>query len=166
LGRSENGLARARKASRLAIVALSWLGVADALYMLAYHSGLVGSLACPFFGSGCETVGRSAQARHFGVPNAAVGAVGYAAMGTLAAWLGDRPASERPLIALGLAASAASALGASVFLTWEMVARVRAWCFWCLLSAGLNAALFSLAAREGWSARRQGRHHSAPLTRS
>ncbi len=69
--------------------------------MLAYHEGWIDCMWCPFFGDGCEVVARSPQARHAGIPNAAVGAA----------------------------------------LTWEMGTRVRAWCFWCLASAGINTAV-------------------------
>jgi uncharacterized membrane protein len=133
---------------------LTAAGILDALYMLAYHGGLVRSLWCPFFGSGCDKVGRSRHAVHFGVPNAAVGAVGYAAMAALNLWAGDRSPEERPWQALGLGALAAGAGGASAFLTWEQPNRVGAWCFWCLSSAAINATLIALAAGDALTAGR------------
>lgn len=142
-------LSRPQRMARLAIAGLSLAGVADSLYMLAYHGGLLDSLACPFFGEGCNLVGRSSHARHLGVPNAAVGAVGYAAMAALALWAGDRAASQRPLQPLGLAATSLAAAGASAFLTWEQAAKVKAWCFWCLTSAAINLLILPLALREG-----------------
>jgi uncharacterized membrane protein len=122
-----------------AIMGLSVLGFADALYMLAYHEGWIDGMWCPFFGEGCEIVGRSREAKHAGVPNAAVGAVGYAGMAALAAADGDA------LPAAALAGLSTAAAAASAVLTWEMATRVRAWCFWCLLSAGINAAICALA---------------------
>jgi uncharacterized membrane protein len=122
-----------------AILGLSVLGFADALYMLAYHEGWIDRMWCPFFGDGCEIVGRSREAEHAGVPNAAIGVVGYAGMAALAAADGGGPA------AAGLAGLSTAAAAASAVLTWEMATRVRAWCFWCLLSAGINAALCALA---------------------
>ncbi|MBI4497274.1 MAG: hypothetical protein HY689_05180 [Chloroflexi bacterium] len=142
------------KAERLGIAGLSLLGVADALYMLAYHEGLIDSLACPFFGEGCNIVGRSAHARHLGVPNAAAGALGYAAMATLALWAGDTPPERRPLQPLGLAAVSLGAFVASALLTWEQAVKVKAWCFWCLLSAGLTLLILPLALNEGRAALR------------
>ena len=156
MGHSSAQLCIWDRVARLAIAGLSLVGVADALYMLAYHGGLVDSLVCPWFGEGCNIVGRSRHAKHLGTPNAAVGAVGYAAIGALALWLGDRPAKERPLPAFGLAASSGGAFLASLFLSWEQAARVRAWCFWCLLSAAINLAILPLALREGWEAARGG----------
>ena len=76
----EGRLSRGARAARLGIAGLSLVGVADALYMLAYDQGLIDSLVCPFFGEGCNIVGRSEHAKHFGVPNAAGGILGYAAM--------------------------------------------------------------------------------------
>ncbi|HEX2987474.1 MAG TPA: vitamin K epoxide reductase family protein [Chloroflexota bacterium] len=131
--------------ARRTIVGLSLLGAADSIYMLSYHLGLIGSLVCPFFGEGCNRVGRSSHARHFGVPNAAVGAAGYGAMAVLAAMSGGQ--KGRRWSAPLLAATSLSAFGASVFLTWEQPFRVGAWCFWCLSSAAINLAILPLALR-------------------
>jgi uncharacterized membrane protein len=133
---------------------LAVLGLADALYMLSYTGGLVGSLACPFFGEGCNTVGRSSHAKHLGVPNAAVGAVGYAAMAAMALWAGDHPPGRRPWPPLALSAASLSAFTAGLFLTWEQATKVKAWCFWCLSSTAINALILPMALREGWLALR------------
>jgi uncharacterized membrane protein len=138
-----------------AIIGLSLLGVADALYMLAYHEGWIDRMWCPFFGDGCEIVARSPGARHAGVPNAAAGAAVYAGMAALAgieararaAQPPDRGAAIAASAALGMAGLSTAAVAASAALTWEMGTRVRAWCFWCLMSAGINAALCALAWR-------------------
>ncbi len=143
-----------RRAIRLGIAGLSYLGMADALYMLAYDEGILDSLVCPFFGEGCNIVGRSAHAEHFGLPNSALGTLGYAAMATLALWAGDRPPERRPLQPLGLAAISLGASAVSAYLTWEQAAKVRAWCFWCLLSAGLNLLILPLAIYDAWPAAR------------
>ena len=143
--------------TRRAIIGLSVLGLADALYMLAYHEGWIDRLWCPFFGAGCEIVGRAPQSTHAGVPNAAAGAAAYAGMAALAA-IDTRVRSGRTpdrgtaadvsaLPALGLAGISTAAVAASAALTWEMGTRVRAWCFWCLASAGINVALCALAWR-------------------
>jgi uncharacterized membrane protein len=143
-----------RAIRRWLIAGLAAAGFMDALYMLAYHGGLVRSLWCPFFGSGCNKVGRSAHATHFGVPNAAMGAVGYAAMAALTLWAGDRAPEEKPWQPLALGAVAAGAGAASAFLTWEQPNRVGAWCFWCLSSAAINATIGGLAAGDALRAAR------------
>ena len=139
---------------RVGVAALAAAGFADALYMLAYHGGLIRSMRCPFFGDGCNKVGRSAHAVHFGVPNAAAGAVGYAGMAATALWAGNRPPEELPWQALGLGALAAAAGAASAYLTWEQPTKVGAWCFWCLSSAAINAAVLALAAGDATRAAR------------
>lgn len=147
----------------LAVAGLSAAGMLEALYMLAYEEGLIDSLACPFFGEGCNIVGRSEHARHFGVPNAAAGAVAYAAMATLALWMGGDNGARRPVRALGLGALAGMAVGASAILTWKQHAKVKAYCFWCLNTALINAVLLPLTlpdARRAWGALTSGRRES------
>jgi uncharacterized membrane protein len=151
------------RARRLATAGLSALGFAAALYMLAYEEGLIDSLICPFFGEGCNTVGRSGQARRLGVPNAAVGALGYGVLGTLAAWSGREPAGRRPLRTLGTVAVGAAAVAASAVLTWEQAVKVRAWCFWCLSAAAINAVILGLSAvdaPDAWRALRRTSLHA------
>jgi uncharacterized membrane protein len=130
---------------RIGVVALAAAGFVDALYMLAYHGGLIRSLRCPFFGEGCNKVGRSAHAVHFGVPNAAAGAVAYAGMAATALWAGNRPPEQLPWPPLGLGSLATAAAAASAYLTWEQPTKVGAWCFWCLSSATINAAILALS---------------------
>ncbi len=143
------------RSRRLAAAALGTLGTLDAFYMLMYDEGLIEHLVCPFFGKGCEIVGRSEHAQHFGIPNAVVGALGYTGMAALALWAGDKPPEKRPWQPLAQAAVSAVFAGTSVFLIYEMKYKVRAWCFWCLMSASLNFALLPLSladARKGWRA--------------
>jgi uncharacterized membrane protein len=132
-----------------AILGLSVLGFADALYMLAYHEGWIDRMWCPFFGDGCEIVGRSPESEHAGLPNAAVGAAAYVGMAALALAdaRGAGPGDAAGLPALGMAGLGTAAAAASAALTWEMGTKLRAWCFWCLASAGINAALCALAWR-------------------
>lgn len=139
----------ADRIGRLGIAGLSMVGIADSLYMLAYDEGLLESIVCPFFGEGCSIVGRSQHAVHFGIPNAAAGVVGYSSMAALALWAGDKPPNRRPWQLLGLAATSLAAFTASIFLTWEQAKKVKAWCFWCLFSAVVNAIIFPVAFWQG-----------------
>ena len=148
---------------RGAVVVLCAAGVADALYMLAYQKGWIDAMVCPFFGTGCETVARSPQARLLGVSNAAIGAAGYAVMGALALALGGRSA-RAPALALGGAVGAG--VVASAVLTWEQAYRVRAWCFWCLGSAAINLALVPLVVPDVRTALAARRGLTRPWSRS
>lgn len=132
---------------RVAIGALGIVGVADSLYMLAYHVGLIDSLVCPFFGEGCNIVGRSKHARHFGVPNALSGVVGYSLIAALALRPNRHP-ERRRLQSLALAGMGTSAAAVGAYLAWEQKSKVRAWCFWCLLSAAISLAITPLAISE------------------
>jgi uncharacterized membrane protein len=131
------------RARRLAVAGLSFAGIAEALYMLAYDEGLLDTLWCPFFGKGCEIVGRSKHAKHLGVPNAAVGAVAYAGMAALALWAGDK--RDRRWQPVALSAMSATATAASAFLIYEQATKVYAWCFWCLSTAAINALILPLS---------------------
>ena len=143
------------KLRRWTIAGLSTLGLLDSLYMLAYHEGWISSLVCPFFGKGCNIVGRSKHARHFGIPNAAVGAVGYAAMGALAAAGKQTSPKREQLRTFGLAGIASGAALASAFLTYEQKTKVKAWCFWCLTSSVINAAMLPLTLAEAGGGRKE-----------
>jgi hypothetical protein len=90
----------------------------DAFYMLTYDEELIDTIACPLFGPVRVSVGRSPHARHFRVPNAALGAGGYAAMAVLVLWEGGRPASRRGWKP-GFLGAAGAAVAVSAFLTWE-----------------------------------------------
>jgi uncharacterized membrane protein len=133
------------RSRRLAIAALATAGFLDAVYMLAFDEGLLESLFCPFFGDGCEKVGRSPYARHFGVPNAVAGGIGYAAMATLALWDGTHKPSDRKLRAIGVGALAAASTVASAHLLYDQDKKVGHWCFWCLTSTAICAAIAPLA---------------------
>ncbi len=133
---------------RWTIAGLSTLGLLDSLYMLAYHEGWIDSLVCPFFGEGCNIVGRSKQARHFGIPNAAIGAVGYIVTGTLALAGGKVSSNVEPLRTAALAGTSAAAALASAVLTWEQKSKTKAWCFWCLTSSAIHALILPLAIAE------------------
>lgn len=132
-----------RSARTTALLMLCAAGVWNAAYMLAYHLRLIDRIWCPLLGDGCAIVARSRQARHFGVPNAAVGIAGYVTLGALASARRPSPARRR-VLALGAAASFA----ASLLLLWEQAAKVRRWCFWCVNAAVINAAIFFLSLRQ------------------
>ena len=137
--------------ARLSIAVLAGLGLVDALYMLAYNVGILDSLACPFFGSGCNLAGRSTQARHLGVPNAAVGAAAYVAIGGLALSNQGRPLEQRRVQILCMAGLSLGAAVASMVLTWEQV-KLRVFCFWCLLSTVINFLILPLTLHEARAA--------------
>lgn len=123
---------------------MSLAGIGQAAYMLAYRQRIIDSIACPLFGEGCQTVGRSRQSALRGIPNAAIGIAIYALMAILALLNGDRWRRTAALLPLARTTVASCAVAASVLLVREQAVTVRAWCFWCLTSGLTNLAIFLL----------------------
>lgn len=131
------------KSRYIMATSLSVAGLADAAY-LSYERLQPGTLVCPVTGNGCSAVEQSWFAAPFGLPIAYVGFVGYALM-----------------VILALMASTGRNLGsfkAEVVLRWVVLAAVitaivlfgiqafviEAFCFWCLVSALIDCALFAV----------------------
>lgn len=111
------------------------------LYLWLWKLGVVGSLSCGP-GGGCEYVQTSPYAVLFGVPVAFVGVAGYLVL-FLASLLGLQPRwihRRQPTVALVVLSGGAVAFTA--YLTYLEAAVIHAWCRWCLVSAGLIAAIF------------------------
>ncbi|MFW6201852.1 MAG: vitamin K epoxide reductase family protein [Gemmatimonadota bacterium] len=128
-------------------IALSALGgFFVATYLLFAKLGLTGPIVC---GVGdCGRVQASRWAEILGVPVAAWGVIGYGLL-FATAMAGLRPAgiADRR-IAAALVAFAAVAFGFSAYLTALEAFVIRAWCQWCVVSAGLAALIFLLALME------------------
>ena len=131
--------------------AAAWLaaaGVADSSYLLLFQTGAIRHMWCPFFGAGCERISGSRLASPKGVPDAIFGVIGYAALGALARRGPHDRYRGRPALPLLWSATAAGAVGVSVILTWMQWRHFKTFCFWCLTSAALTAAIFPLTLPE------------------
>ncbi len=131
----------------MVIATLALVGFFVALYLWLWKLGLVGSLACGP-GGGCETVQTSPHAEFLGLPVALYGVAGYAALFAVSvAGLHPRWAERREpawlLVLLSL-----MGLGFTAYLTYLEAFVIHAWCRWCLVSAGLIAAIFVTALSE------------------
>ena len=118
---------------RSALLGVAALGIAVAAYLTSVHyAGL--EPFCAGGGGGCERVQSSRWAELAGIPVALLGLLGYVAI--LAATL-VRGETAR------LAAAALALIGAgfSAYLTYLELFEIDAICQWCVLSAGLMAAL-------------------------
>jgi uncharacterized membrane protein len=123
------------RALRAASAALAAVGALIAGYLLwSRWSGA--SLMCAT--GGCETVQSSRYSEIFGVPVAAVGLAGYAAL--LAASVARGEGARTAGAALGLAA-----LLFGAYLLYVQLAVIGAVCQWCLASDVVTAALAALA---------------------
>jgi uncharacterized membrane protein len=124
----------------MVIATLALIGFIVALYLWLWKLGTMGPLVC---GTGeCEVVQNSPWAVILGLPVAFYGVVGYLAL-LVASLVGLQPkwADRRELTAL-LVVLSAIGFAFTVYLTYLEAAVIRAWCRWCLVSAGIITAIF------------------------
>lgn len=121
---------------RALLGAVSVVGIALSLY-LTWTYAIGSSPACLGGSGGCETVQSSPYSRLLGIPVAALGLGGYAALLLSAALRGVVGILSGLFLAL---------LGAlySGYLTWLEVFVIGALCQWCLASAALMVAAMIL----------------------
>lgn len=109
------------------------------LYVGAYQARLVEHMSCPLLKKGCEAVADAPFARPFGIPDGFIAAAMYGAV-IILSLLSPRVAwvvwSVRTL---AVVAAAANVLG-----VFDM-ARLGAWCFYCLLTTVLSPVLVWMA---------------------
>lgn len=129
---------------RMVAAALALAGLLVSVYLLLHQLGVTGSLACGGSGS-CERVQASPYAWLFGVPVAAYGVAGYAAILAVAlAGLQPRWVDSRTPTRL-LVLLSAGGVAFSVYLTWLELFRIHAVCRWCVASAVIIAGIFAVA---------------------
>lgn len=128
---------------RMVIAALSLAGFFVALYLWLWKIGFLGPLVCGT--GGCETVQLSEHAEFLNLPVALYGVGGYLALFVVSVGgLQPRWANRRePTVAL--AALAALGVAFTAYLTYLEAVVIEAWCRWCLVSAGIIAAILVTA---------------------
>lgn len=120
---------------------LALAGFFVSLYLWLWKLGVVGSLACGP-GGGCEYVQTSPYAMLFGIPVAFVGVIGYLVL-LAVSLLGLQPRwAERREPTVALVVLSGIGVAFTVYLTYLEAAVIHAWCRWCLVSAGIIAAIF------------------------
>lgn len=130
--------ARFRGVSLLALV-----GLFVSVYLLLYHMGFYGVLAC---GAGsCETVQASKYAEFLGISVPAWGVAFYGAVLVLALML-QAGREETSLPGRLLALAALGGLCFSAYLTAIELFVLHAVCMWCVVSAILAVGIFLLVA--------------------
>ncbi len=129
---------------RMAIAVLALVGALASTYLLLYKVGVVGTLVCGGSGA-CERVQNSPYAEFLGIPVAAYGVAGFAALllvslaGLGARWVGRAWPSRL------LAAFAGLGFCFAAYLTYLEVAVIHDVCRWCALCALLITAILVLA---------------------
>lgn len=128
---------------RQAIALLALVGFFVALYLWLHQLGIGGELKCGT--GGCDMVQASRWARFLGIPVAAYGVVGYAAI-LAVALAALRPAAlARRGPTLMLAALATGGLLFTLYLTYLELFVIHAICRWCVASAVIIAAIWVVA---------------------
>lgn len=119
------------------IVFLSVLGLADSVYLTVKHySG--GDVFCGLV-MGCERVLSSSYAEFFGVPVSFFGILGYFLIGfAVALFL----LKSKPFYFSSAFYLAFFGFLISMNFLYLQIAVLRAYCAWCLVSAGLMSAVF------------------------
>lgn len=145
-------LALRRRVAALSLVAMGSMGLI-ALYQL----GLIKHLPeppLPRLDADEVDAAREAYA-HFSTPDAVLGLQSYAFTLRLAAQGGEDRPTERPWLALALAAKVAFDIILGAKLTRDQWTKHRAVCFWCLLATAASFAMGPLVIPEARVAFRQ-----------
>lgn len=120
-------------------IVLALLGIADAGYLTFKHQKKQ-PLACPM-DHDCSVVTESKWGAVFGVRNELLGLLYYAAMLIGIVVVFFAPALTSPFYGLFVIASGCALL-TSIFLVAIQFVALKDYCFYCLISAGLNGFLF------------------------
>lgn len=124
------------------IAVLSLAGVVDSAVALQRHFAKSATTYCDFSQQfNCDIVNRSEYSTLAGIPVAAIGVVGYAALFVLATFRKSRP--ETPNRLLG---AATGGLAFALYLTYIEAYELTTWCILCLISLALIFLITALAA--------------------
>lgn len=134
---------------RVAMAVLATVGLIDTGSITLKRWGLLGSLTCPGGGDGCDKVLGSVWGTLFGQPLSLFGALAYGAVLLLAllplVLRGELRSRLAPVSSWGLLLISVGMAVFSLVLMGVMVIKIQAFCFFCVLSAGLSLALALLS---------------------
>jgi uncharacterized membrane protein len=121
------------------LIALSAVSALAMLYVGAYQIRAIEHMSCPLLKHGCEAVADAPFARPFGIPDGFIAGAMYGLL-ILLALLGPQIAWVRySLRTIAIVAVLANVLGVID------MARLGAYCFYCLLTTVLSPALLWMA---------------------
>jgi uncharacterized membrane protein len=124
------------------IAVLSLAGVVDSSVALQRHFAKSATTYCDFSQQfNCDIVNRSEYSTLAGIPVAAIGVVGYAALFVLATFWKSRPETPNRLLGAAIAG-----LAFALYLTYIEAYELMTWCILCLISLALIFLITVLAA--------------------
>jgi len=127
---------------------LSAIGIAETAYLIRKRKEN-DKPVCPI-GGGCSTVLESKYNTLFGVHHDLLGLLFYVAFAAVTALLviGIQPLNVWNLAATVMVCGALVMSVALVFIQWRIV---KAWCFWCLMSAATVAGMAIILSANGFN---------------
>ena len=129
------------------IAFLAFAGVVDSSIALQRHFAKSATEFCDFNQKfSCDIVNRSEYSSVAGIPVAAIGIAGYAALFVLSAFLRGRAETPNRLLGAAIAGSAYA-----LYLTYIEAYVLTTWCILCLISLCLIALICVLAITVKWN---------------
>jgi protein-disulfide isomerase/rhodanese-related sulfurtransferase len=125
------------------LLALSLLGLFDALYLLWVYTSPSRPIVC--LGSGCDAVRASSYAHLFGLPLPAYGVASYAVLALLILAEDLFSAPQRRMLQFAVMGLSGFGFVFSVYLTSLEAFVIHAWCAWCVVSAFVVTGIFALS---------------------
>ena len=132
---------------QISIIIFADVGLINAA-VISYHQQKQKRLICPFK-SRCDRVLSSKWSSLFYFRNETVGIMYYLAVILLVLVPHILPQFSAPIFLLLLASGIISALF-SIFLLFLQAFVIHEWCFWCLIAALVNMAIFTLEVYLFW----------------
>ena len=124
------------------IAVLSLAGVVDSAVALQRHFAKSATTYCDFSQQfNCDIVNRSEYSTLAGIPVAAIGVMGYAALFVLATFWKSRPETPNRLLGAAIAG-----LAFALYLTYIEAYELTTWCILCLISLALIFVITLLSA--------------------
>lgn len=134
---------------RRAIIGLSVVGMAAMGAVSLLQTGMIKHLPDPpIKGFHSDKVNSSDTAYQFGAPDGTMSLAGFAANIPIAAFGGENRASEQPWVPLLAAGKAVLEAAVAAWYFYQMPAKEKAWCGYCITGALCNWGIAALALSE------------------
>ncbi len=138
---------------RRAIIGFSLLGMVNMAAVALLQTGVVDHLPDPpIAGFDSDKVNRSNTAYALGVPDGTLSLASLGANIPIAAFGGADRAERMPLVPVLAAAKAGAEAAVAGWYFYQMPAKEKAWCAYCIAGAAANVAIFALTIPEALKA--------------